>query len=70
VSEETAAGAEQVSASTEEQSASAEEMSAQAQELAALATGLQELVGRFTLEAGDATESDRAGANARVLRAV
>ena len=70
VSEETAAGAEQVSASSEQQSASAEEMSAGAQELTALATGMQELVGRFTLEGGDAMESDRAGANARVLRAV
>ena len=49
VSEETAAGAEEVSASSEEQTASVQEMSAGAQELAGLATGLEELVGRFTL---------------------
>ena len=69
VSEETAAGAEQVSASTEEQSASVEEMSAGAQELAALATGLRELVQRFTLDAGGASESDRSRATVHVVRA-
>ena len=54
VSEESAASAEEVSASTEEQTASVEQMSAGAQELAALATGLTDLVGRFTVDAGDA----------------
>jgi methyl-accepting chemotaxis protein len=51
VAEQSSASAEQVSASTEETSASTQEIAASAQELARTAEQLQELVGRFTLNA-------------------
>ena len=69
VGEQSAAGAEEVSASTEELSANAEEMSAGAQELSALATGLQEMVGRFTLEAIETTRPVGAKQNIRAIHA-
>lgn len=51
VAQETSASTQQVSASTEETSASAEEIAASAQDLAVTAEELQQLVGRFRLEA-------------------
>jgi methyl-accepting chemotaxis protein len=51
VAESSSATAEQVSASTQETSASSEEISASAQELSSTAQLLDELVGRFKLQA-------------------
>ena len=51
VSEQSAAGAQEVSASAEERVASAEEMGTGTQALEGLASGLNELIGRFTLDA-------------------
>jgi methyl-accepting chemotaxis protein len=51
VAEQTSASTEEVSASTEETSASTQQIAASAQQLARTAEELEQLVGRFTLEA-------------------
>jgi methyl-accepting chemotaxis protein len=51
VAEQTSASSEEVSASTEETSASTQQIAASAQQLARTAEELEQLVGRFTLEA-------------------
>jgi methyl-accepting chemotaxis protein len=53
ISQENSASAEEVSAATEEMSAQAEEVVASAATLAEMAQGLDELVARFRLQAGD-----------------
>ena len=53
ISQENSASAEEVSAATEQMSAQAEEVVAYAATLAEMAQGLDELVARFRLEAGD-----------------
>jgi methyl-accepting chemotaxis protein len=53
VSQENSASAEEVSAATEQMSAQAEEVVASAATLAEMAQGLDELVARFRLQAGD-----------------
>jgi methyl-accepting chemotaxis protein len=53
VAEQSSASVEQVSASTEETSASAQEIAASAEELARTAAGLEQLVARFKVVAGD-----------------
>ncbi len=55
VAEETSASTQQVSASTEQTSASTQQISASAQTLAETAAELQELVGRFSLDAHEDT---------------
>jgi methyl-accepting chemotaxis protein len=57
VAEENSAAAEQVSAATEEMSAQAEEVVASVQSLTEMANTLDELVARFTLEAGGDSRS-------------
>ena len=53
ISQENSASAEEVSAATEQMSAQAEEVVASAASLAEMAQGLDELVARFRLQAGD-----------------
>ncbi len=53
ISQENSASAEEVSAATEQMSAQAEEVVASASSLAEMAQGLDELVARFRLSAGD-----------------
>ena len=53
ISEENSASAEEVSAATEQMSAQAEEVVASASTLSEMAQGLDELVARFRLQAGD-----------------
>jgi methyl-accepting chemotaxis protein len=68
-SEQSAACAEEVSASTQQQTAGVEEMTAGAQQLATLATGLEELVGRFTLDDPSSAEGAVVRTNPRAGRA-
>ena len=67
VSEENSAAAEEVSAATEEMSAQAEEVVASAASLAEMARGLDALVARFRLDAGQSTASSAAAAGSTLV---